>query len=42
MEDDMYYSDLELMVNADMYDRGYNSAHPDDIKAYWETMLNDN
>lgn len=37
----MNYSDLELLVNADMYDRGYNSASIEAIKAYWEMMLND-
>lgn len=38
----MFYSDLELMVNADMFELGYNSASPEHIKAYWEMMLNGN
>ena len=35
-------SDLELLVEFDMYESGYNPADQHDIKQYWEKLLNDN
>lgn len=32
--------DLELLVEYDMYDRGYDPSNKDHIKQYWEMMLN--
>jgi hypothetical protein len=36
----MFFSDLETMVNADMFDLGYDSRNVEHIKIYWEMMLN--
>ena len=37
----MAFSDLELLVMADMYENGYDPASSDDINEYWEDQLND-
>ena len=36
------YSDLELLVMADMIDEGFNPTTPQAIKTYWEIMLDGN
>lgn len=36
----MNFSDLELLVNTDMFERGYNPANVDDIEEYWEDYFN--
>ena len=33
------FSDLELLVMADMYERGYDPANPAAVKKYWEMLL---
>lgn len=38
----MDFGDLEMLVMYDMYTLGYDPANPEDIKNFWETMLNDN
>lgn len=35
-------SDLELLVEYDMYDCGYDPSNQDHINAYWEKRLNGN
>ena len=35
-------SDLEFLVEYDMYESGYDPSNLDDIKLYWEMMLDDN
>ena len=35
-------SDLELLVDFDMYENGYDPSVKEDIKEYWEILLNDN
>jgi hypothetical protein len=35
-------SDLEIMVINDMYQQGYDPMSVEDIKEYWEDLLNDN
>jgi hypothetical protein len=35
----MAFSDLELLVNADMFERGYDPANMDDVEEYWEDYL---
>lgn len=35
----MGFSDLEMLVNADMFERGYNPSLLSDIEEYWEVML---
>lgn len=35
----MPFSDLELLVMADMYDNGYDPSDPEDVKLYWESIL---
>lgn len=32
-------SELELMVEYDMYELGFDPSNWEDIKAYWEMML---
>lgn len=32
-------SDLEILVERDMLDLGYNPWNQEDIKFYWEMML---
>lgn len=32
-------SDLQLLIEYDMYVNGYDPTDPDDIKAYWEERL---
>ena len=32
-------SDLELLVEFDMYEQGFNPNNPEDINAYWEMYL---
>jgi hypothetical protein len=32
-------SELETLVNYDMYKLGYDSSLVSDIKAYWESLL---
>jgi len=34
----MNFSDLEMLVNADMYEKGYDPALLDDIEEYWEVV----
>jgi hypothetical protein len=36
------HSDLEIMVQIDMINEGYNPQNPEDVKLYWENMLNVN
>ena len=38
----MLFSDLELMVQADMFEQGFDPANHEDIKYYWEMVLNGN
>ena len=38
----MIFSDLEMLVMDDMYSLGYNPSNKEDIKLYWEMMLNGN
>lgn len=38
----MNFSELEQMVMADMFEKGYNPALLDDIEEYWENHLNGN
>ena len=33
-------SDLEMLVEFDMYDKGYDPANQQHINDYWEEMLN--
>jgi hypothetical protein len=33
-------SDLEFLVEYDMYELGYDPSNKDHIKQYWEMMLN--
>lgn len=35
-------SDLEMLVEYDMYESGYDPSNQNDIKEYWEMMLNGN
>jgi hypothetical protein len=35
-------SDLEMLVEHDMYEHGYDPASIEDIEEYWEDMLNGN
>ena len=35
-------SDLEIMVECDMFECGYNPTNQEAIKLYWEMMLNGN
>jgi hypothetical protein len=35
-------SDLELLVEYDMYELGYDPTKKQDIKDYWEHLLNGN
>lgn len=35
-------SDLELLVDYDMFDLGFDPSNPTDVKKYWEIMLNGN
>jgi hypothetical protein len=37
----MLKSDLELLVEFEMYELGLNPTDPEDIKLYWKVMLND-
>lgn len=37
----MTFSDLELMVQYDMYINGYDPSNIEDIKEYWKERLND-
>jgi len=32
-------SDLELLVEYDMYENGFDPSNLDDIKEYWRTRL---
>lgn len=32
-------SDLELLVEYDMYEKGYDPNNPADVKKYWEERL---
>ena len=32
-------SDLELLVEYDMYVNGFDPSKPEDVKAYWEERL---
>lgn len=32
-------SELELLVEYDMYELGYDPTNPQDIKLYWEERL---
>lgn len=34
-------SDLELLVDYDMYELGFDPSSREDVKEYWEIMLND-
>ncbi len=36
------YSDLETLVNNELYALGLDPSNPDHIDAYWEVMLNGN
>ncbi|CAB4162970.1 hypothetical protein UFOVP787_206 [uncultured Caudovirales phage] len=36
---DTTLSDLEIFVNWDMLDLGFNPDNPYDVKEYWELML---
>jgi len=38
----MLKSNLELLVEYDMYEQGYDPTSIDDIKEYWKGLLNDN
>ena len=38
----MNKSDLELLVEYDMYEKGYDPSSVTDIEEYWEVVLNDN
>lgn len=35
-------SDLELLIEYDMYELGYDPANKTDVKHYWEMMLDGN
>lgn len=35
-------SDLELLVESDMYELGFDPSNITDIKEYWEHLLNGN
>ena len=35
-------SNLELLVEYDMYELGFDPANYNDVKLYWEIMLNGN
>jgi len=35
-------SDLELLVENDMYEQGYDPMSKDDIEEYWKDLLNGN
>ena len=35
------YSDLETLVNFDMYAKGFDHTIVEDIEKYWEVMLSD-
>lgn len=35
-------SDLEFMVETDMIERGYNPYDLEQVRMYWEEMLNGN
>lgn len=37
----MAFSDLEMLVMADMYDKGYDPAFPEDVEEYWKDLLNE-
>jgi hypothetical protein len=32
-------SELEMLVEYDMYILGFDSTNPEDVKKYWEIML---
>lgn len=32
-------SDLELLVEYDMYELGFDPKNPEEVKQYWELML---
>jgi hypothetical protein len=32
-------SDLEMLVEYDMYENGFDPSNPEDIREYWEMML---
>lgn len=35
----MSKSDLELLIEYDMYENGYDPNNIEDVKLYWESLL---